>query len=88
MRAPNGPSLELRREIQAIIIECPLFEILSGKRAHLFASTPPRVPVRADLIDHPDTPLSPPAKAHILGQLRTAWERFAVTAATTFSERE
>jgi len=42
----------------------------------------PLVPVLADLIARLDTPLSHPVKARILGQLRTAQERFAVIAST------
>jgi transcriptional regulator with XRE-family HTH domain len=38
----------------------------------------PLVPVLADLIARPDTPLAPPAKARILGQLVAAQQRFAV----------
>lgn len=41
----------------------------------------PLVPVLADLIARSDTPLSPRAKARILGQLRTAQERFAAITA-------
>ena len=38
----------------------------------------PLVPVLADLIARPDTPLAPPVKARILGQLVAAQQRFAV----------
>jgi hypothetical protein len=37
----------------------------------------PLVPVLADLVARPDTPLAPSVKAHILGQFVTAQERFA-----------
>jgi len=40
----------------------------------------PLVPVLADLIARPDTPLPPPVKARILGQFVAAQERFAVIA--------
>jgi len=44
----------------------------------------PLVPVLADLIARPDTPLSSQAKARILGQFVTAQERFAaITAASS-----
>mgnify|MGYP001183745314 CR=1 FL=1 len=38
----------------------------------------PLVPVLADLIARPDTPLAAPVKARILGQLVAAQQRFAV----------
>ena len=38
----------------------------------------PLVPMLADLIARPDTPLAPPVKARILGQLVAAQQRFAV----------
>lgn len=40
----------------------------------------PLVPVLADLIARPDTPLAPQVKIQILGQLRTAQQRFAAIA--------
>jgi hypothetical protein len=40
----------------------------------------PLVPVLADLIARPDTPLAPPVKARILGQFVAAQERFAAIA--------
>jgi hypothetical protein len=40
----------------------------------------PLVPVLTDLINRPDTPLSPIAKAYIIGQLRAAGERFQAIA--------
>jgi hypothetical protein len=43
----------------------------------------PLVPVLADLIDRPDTPLTCQAKARILRQLDTAQQRFAAITATT-----
>jgi hypothetical protein len=48
------------------------------KTVRLARKYAPLVPVLVDLIACPDTPLSPPVKARILGQLRTAEERFAV----------
>ena len=55
----------------------------SGPRtARLARKYAPLIPVLADLIARPDTPLSPQAKARILGQLVTAQERLAaITAA-------
>jgi transcriptional regulator with XRE-family HTH domain len=50
----------------------------SGPRAAKLARKyAPLVPVLSDLIARPDTPLSAPAKARILGQLVTAQVRFA-----------
>ncbi|HTW03890.1 MAG TPA: HD domain-containing protein [Streptosporangiaceae bacterium] len=43
----------------------------------------PLVPVLAELIARPDTPLSDEAKARILGQLEAARERFAAIMATS-----
>ena len=43
----------------------------------------PLVPVPADLIDRPGTPLSPHVKVRILGQLRTAQKRFDAIAPST-----
>ncbi len=40
----------------------------------------PLVPVLADLVARPDTPLTPQVKIQILGQLRTAQQRFAAIA--------
>jgi (p)ppGpp synthase/HD superfamily hydrolase len=58
------------------------------KAVRLARKYAPLVPVLADLIDRPDTPLSAPAKAHILGQLRAAQERFAaIVPPTTDSAR-
>ena len=55
----------------------------SGPRtARLARKYAPLIPVLADLIARPDTPLSPQAKARILSQLVTAQERLAaITAA-------
>ena len=51
----------------------------SGPRAaRLARKYAPLVPVLADLIARPDTPLPPPVKARILGQFVAAQERFAV----------
>jgi hypothetical protein len=47
------------------------------KAVRLARKYAPFVPALADLIDRPDTPLSPQVKVRILGQLRTAHERFA-----------
>ena len=53
----------------------------SGPRvARLARKYAPLVPVLADLIARPDTPLPPPVKARILGQFVAAQERFAVIA--------
>lgn len=49
------------------------------KAAKLARKYAPMVPILADLIDRPDTPLTDQVKAHILRQLRTASERFAVS---------
>ena len=52
------------------------------KAARLARKYAPLIPVLADLIARPDTPLSPQAKARILSQLVAAQERFAaITAA-------
>jgi transcriptional regulator with XRE-family HTH domain len=52
---------------------------LSGpKAARLARKYAPLVPVLADLIARPDTPLPPPVKTRILGQFVAAQERFAV----------
>jgi Helix-turn-helix domain/HD domain len=50
------------------------------KTARLARKYAPLVPVLADLIARPDTPLPPPVKARILGQFVAAQERFAVIA--------
>ena len=47
------------------------------KTARLARKYAPLVPVLADLIARPDTPLPAPVKARILGQLLAAQERFA-----------
>ena len=53
----------------------------SGPKAvRLARKYAPLVPVLASLIARPDTPLPPPVKARILGQLVAAQERFAVIA--------
>jgi (p)ppGpp synthase/HD superfamily hydrolase len=44
------------------------------------------VPVLADLIARPDTPLTPHVKIQILGQLRTAQQRFAAIAPPASAE--
>lgn len=53
------------------------------KAARLARKYAPLVPVLADLIARPDTPLTCQAKARILRQLRTAQERFAAIAPAT-----
>jgi (p)ppGpp synthase/HD superfamily hydrolase len=55
------------------------------KAARLARKYAPLVPVLADLIARPDTPLSSQAKARILGQFVTAQERFAVITAAAAS---
>ena len=50
------------------------------KTARLARKYAPLVPVLADLIARPDTPLPAPVKARILGQLLAAQERFAAIA--------
>jgi hypothetical protein len=50
------------------------------KAVRLASKYAPLVPMLADLIARPDTPLSPAAKERILGQLRAAQERFAAIA--------
>jgi hypothetical protein len=58
----------------------------SGPRtAKLARKYAPLIPVLADLIARPDTPLSPQAKARILGQLVTAQERLAAITAVAGS---
>ena len=58
----------------------------SGPRAaRLARKYAPLVPVLADLIARPDTPLPPPVKARILGQFVAAQERFAVLTAAASS---
>ena len=56
------------------------------KTARLARKYAPLVPVLADLIARPDTPLSPQAKARILGQFVTAQERFAAIARAAASD--
>jgi (p)ppGpp synthase/HD superfamily hydrolase len=50
------------------------------KAVRLARKYAPLVPVLADLIARPDTPLTPHVKIQILGQLRTAQQRFAAIA--------
>ena len=50
------------------------------KAVRLASKYAPLVPVLADLIARPDTPLAPRVKVRILGQLRTAQKRFAAIA--------
>jgi hypothetical protein len=50
------------------------------KAVRLARKYSPLVPVLADLIARPDTPLTPHVKIQILGQLRTAQQRFAAIA--------
>jgi HD domain-containing protein len=50
------------------------------KAVRLARKYAPLVPVLADLIARPDTPLTPHVKILILGQLRTAQQRFAAIA--------
>lgn len=50
------------------------------KTARLARKYAPLVPVLADLIARPDTPLAPAVKARILGQFVTAQQRFAAFA--------
>jgi transcriptional regulator with XRE-family HTH domain len=56
------------------------------KAARLARKYAPLVPVLADLITRPDTPLPPPVKTRILGQLVAAQERFAVLTGTAASD--
>src|SRR5487761_104223 len=56
----------------------PMLERLAGKYA-------PLVPVLRELIERPDTPLDDQAKAHILGQLGLAEERFSAIQASSQS---
>lgn len=56
------------------------------KTARLARKYAPLVPVLADLIARPDTPLAPAVKARILGQFIAAQERFAVFAQATASD--
>ena len=51
-----------------------------AKAVRLASKYAPLVPVLADLIARPDTPLAPHVKVRILGQLRTAQKRFAAIA--------
>ena len=50
------------------------------KAVRLARKYAPLVPVLADLIARPDTPLTPHVKVQILGQLHTARQRFAAIA--------
>ena len=50
------------------------------KAVRLASKYAPLVPVLADLIARPDTPLAPHVKIQILGQLRTARQRFMAIA--------
>ena len=50
------------------------------KAVRLASKYAPLVPVLADLIARTDTPLTPNVKIQILGQLRTAQQRFAALA--------
>lgn len=54
-----------------------VFYATGPKAVRLAGKYAPLVPVLAGLIARPDTPLSPLAKARILGQLRAAEERFS-----------
>jgi hypothetical protein len=51
-----------------------------AKAVRLASKYAPLVPVLADLVARPDTPLSAQVKTRILRQLRAAEERFAVIA--------
>ena len=55
------------------------------KTVRLARKYAPLVPVLADLISRPDTPLASPVKARILGQFLAAQERFAVIASAAAS---
>jgi hypothetical protein len=57
------------------------------KAARLAMKYAPMLPVLADLIAKPDTPLNCKVKARILGQLRDAQRRFAVIAEPTVEGR-
>ncbi len=57
----------------------------AAKSARRYA---PLVPVLADLIARPDTPLGNQAKARILRQFRTAAQRFAAIAPPTAAPPE
>ena len=56
------------------------------KAARLARKYAPLVPVLADLITRPDTPLPPPVKTRILGQFVAAQERFAVLTGTAAAD--
>jgi (p)ppGpp synthase/HD superfamily hydrolase len=56
------------------------------KAVRLARKYAPLVPVLADLIARPDTPLTPHVKIQILGQLRTAQQRFAAIAPPASTE--
>ena len=57
-----------------------MFHTTGPKAIRLARKYAPLVPVLADLIARPDTPLTPNVKIQILGQLRTAQQRFAALA--------
>jgi transcriptional regulator with XRE-family HTH domain len=63
-----------------------LIHTTGPKVARLARKYAPLVPVLADLIARPDTPLPPPVKARILGQFVAAQERFAVIARAAASD--
>lgn len=65
-----------------------LIHTTGPKLVRLASKYAPLVPVLADLIARPDTPLSGPAKARILDQLRTAQARFAAIAPPADREAE
>jgi hypothetical protein len=56
------------------------------KAVRLAGKYAPLVPVLANLIARPDTPLAPHVKIQILGQLRTAQQRFAAIAQPASAE--
>ena len=56
------------------------------KAVRLARKYAPLVPVLADLIARPDTPPTPHVKIQILGQLRTAQQRFAAIAPPASAE--
>lgn len=59
-----------------------VFYATGPKAVRLAGKYAPLVPVLAGLIARPDTPLSPLAKARILGQLHAAEERFSALTGT------
>jgi (p)ppGpp synthase/HD superfamily hydrolase len=101
--APGGEDEQYRAHVAASLAANPRARVIKTadftdngvglvwttgpKAVRLARKYAPLVPVLADLIDRPDTPLSPEAKARILGQLRTAQERFEAVASTPASER-